>query len=118
MKENMTEFENWYINEKGGKLMNKKKRAVRHQTSEWTRITLRVDPNNKEFLNTLCDDLGISQNLLINKIIDCFRDIDTKSKKTIGTHMIISSLRKDSDKYDVTKSPIALQIENFKEGML
>ena len=95
-----------------------RKRAVRHQTSEWTRVTLRVDPINKSYLGSLCDDLGISQNLLINKIIDCFREIDTKGKKTIGTHMIISSLRKDSDKYGVTKSPLELKLDQIKEGML
>ena len=27
--------------------MDLKQRAVRHQTSEWIRITLRVDPKNK-----------------------------------------------------------------------
>ena len=43
--------------------MELKKRAVRHQTSEWIRVTLRVDPKNKEYLKGLSDDIGISQNL-------------------------------------------------------
>ncbi len=103
--------------------MDLKKRAVRHQTSQWIRITLRVDPKNKNYLKTLCDELGISQNLLINKIIDCFREIDLKQStvqnKTIGEickHMIMSSLKRDSDKYDINKTPIDLQLEKLKEG--
>ena len=102
--------------------MDSKKRAVRHQHSEWIRITLRVDPKNKNYLKTLCDDLGISQNLLINKIIDCFREVDSKQStlqnKTIGNickHMIISSLNRDSDKYN-KKNPIDAQLEKLKEG--
>ena len=35
-----------------------RKRAVRHQTSEWTRVTLRVDPINKSYL-------GVSFSLLL-----------------------------------------------------
>ena len=61
MTKNLTEFEDWYLNKKGGKLMDKKKRAVRHKTSEWIRITLRVDPDNKNYIEDLCDNLGISQ---------------------------------------------------------
>jgi len=101
--------------------MDLKQRAVRHQTSEWIRITLRVDPKNKNYLKSLCDDLGISQNLLINKIIDCFREIDLKQStmenKTIGDickHMIMSSLKRDSDKY--SKNPIDIKLEKLKEG--
>ena len=50
-----------------------KKRAVRHKTPEWNRITLRVDAKNKEYLESICKKLNISQNLLLNKIIDVFR---------------------------------------------
>ena len=46
-----------------------KKRAVRHQTPEWNRITLRVDTSNKDYLDSICKKLNISQNLLLNKII-------------------------------------------------
>ena len=101
--------------------MDLKQRAVRHQTTEGIRITLRVDPKNKNYLKSLCDDLGISQNLLINKIIDCFREIDLKQStmenKTIGDickHMIMSSLKRDSDKY--SKNPIDIKLEKLKEG--
>ena len=118
MTKNLTEFEDWYLNKKGGKLMDKKKRAVRHKTSEWIRITLRVDPDNKNYIEDLCDNLGISQNLLINKIIDCFKEIDRAGKKTLGTNMIKSSLRKDSNKYDVSKNTIEIQLEQIKEGMV
>jgi hypothetical protein len=98
--------------------MELKKRAVRHQTSQWIRVTLRVDPENKKYLAGLADDIGISQNLLINKIIDCFREIDNASQKTIGTNMIASSLKKDSTKYDINKFGIELQLEQLKEGMV
>ena len=98
--------------------MELKKRAVRHQTSEWIRVTLRVDPENKKYLAELADDIGISQNLLINKIIDCFREIDNASQKTIGTNMIASSLKRDSTKYDIAKFGIDLQLEQIKEGMV
>ena len=118
MTKNLTEFEDWYLNKKGGKLMDKKKRAVRHKTSEWIRITLRVDPDNKNYIEDLCDNLGISQNLLINKIIDCFKEIDRAGKKTLGTNMIKSSLRKDSNKYDVSKNTIEIQLEQIKEGLI
>ena len=98
--------------------MELKKRAVRHQTSEWIRVTLRVDPENKKYLKGLSDDIGISQNLLINKIIDCFREIDSASQKTIGTSMIVSFLKKDSSKYDTSHSEIDLKLEQIKKRML
>ena len=57
-----------------------KKRAVRHKTPEWNRITLRVDTENKNYLNSICKNLNISQNLLLNKLIDVFRGLDSNGK--------------------------------------
>ncbi len=94
-----------------------KKRAVRHQTSEWTRITLRVDKNNKSYLDSICKELSISQNLLLNKIIDVFRGLDSEGK-SIGTNMIGNSLKKDSDKYGMVKiSAIEKTIKDLKENL-
>ena len=94
--------------------MEAKKRAVRHQTSEWIRITLRVNPKNKEYINSLCGELKISQNLLINKIIDCYRKIDV----SIGRDLVVDSLKRDSEKYDITKPEIHQRIEELKEKIL
>ena len=95
-----------------------KKRAVRHQTSEWTRITLRVDKNNKSYLDSICKELSISQNLLLNKIIDVFRGLDSEGK-SIGITMISNSLKKDSDKYDVTQvDTIEKTIQILKENLI
>ena len=95
-----------------------KKRAVRHQATGWTRITLRLNPENKNFLDSLGDNLGISQNLLINKIIDCFRDIDSRGMKTIGSNMINSSLKKDSEKYNVSDNSIQSKIDDLKKILI
>jgi|TARA_Y100000310_G_C20661304_1_gene804963 uncharacterized protein YjdB len=95
-----------------------KKRAVRHQTPEWNRITLRVDTSNKDYLEVICKKLNISQNLLLNKIIDVFRGLDSEGK-SIGITMISNSLKKDSDKYDVTQvDTIEKTIQILKENLL
>ena len=46
---------------------NTKKRAVRHKTPEWNRITLRVNTENKDYLNSICQSLNISQKEPITK---------------------------------------------------
>ena len=95
-----------------------KKRAVRHQTPEWNRITLRVDTSNKDYLEVICKKLNISQNLLLNKIIDVFRGLDSEGK-SIGITMIGNSLKKDSDKYDVTQvDTIEKTIQILKENLI
>ena len=95
-----------------------KKRAVRHQTPEWNRITLRVDTSNKDYLEVICKKLNISQNLLLNKIIDVFRGLDSEGK-SIGITMISNSLKKDSDKYDVTQvDTIEKTIQILKENLI
>ena len=96
-----------------------KQRAVRNQTNEWNRITLRVDTRNKEYLDSICKDLHISQNLLLNKIIDVFRGLDSEGK-SIGKNMIGNSLKKDSDKYKfpITESSIEKTIKELKENLL
>ena len=95
-----------------------KKRAVRHQTPEWNRITLRVDTDNKDYLEVICKELNISQNLLLNKIIDVFRGLDSEGK-SIGITMISNSLKKDSDKYDVTQvDTIEKTIQILKENLI
>ena len=95
-----------------------KKRAVRHQTPEWNRITLRVDTNNKDYLEIICKKLNISQNLLLNKIIDVFRGLDSEGK-SIGITMISNSLKKDSDKYDVTQvDTIEKTIQILKDNLI
>ena len=93
------------------------KRAVRHKTSEWSRITLRVDINNKEYLDSTCKNLKISQNLLLNKIIDVFRGLDS-SNKMLGENMIISSLKKDSNKYGLSESSIEKTIRDLKDNLI
>ena len=95
-----------------------KKRAVRHNTPEWNRITLRVNNENKNYLNSVCQSLNISQNLLINKIIDVFKTIDSNGKN-LGKDMLISSLNRDSDKYNVSKdNSIEKAIKELKERIL
>ena len=95
-----------------------KKRAVRHQTPEWNRITLRVDTDNKDYLDIICKKLNISQNLLLNKIIDVFRGLDSEGK-SIGLTMIANSLKKDSDKYNVTQiDTIEKTIKILKENLI
>ena len=95
-----------------------KKRAVRHQTPEWNRITLRVDTSNKDYLDSICKKLNISQNLLLNKIIDVFRGLDSEGK-SLGLTMIGNSLKKDSDKYDVIQvNTIEKTIKILKENLL
>ena len=94
-----------------------KKRAVRHKTPEWNRITLRVDSENKSYLNNICQNLNISQNLLINKLIDVFRGLDSNGK-TIGENMVVNSLKKDSDKYGLTTTSIEKTIKTLKENLL
>ena len=95
-----------------------KKRAVRHQTPEWNRITLRVNTENKDYLNSICQSLNISQNLLINKIIDVFKGLDSNGK-TLGKTMIVTSLKRDSDKYDVTQvDTIEKTIQILKENLI
>jgi len=94
-----------------------KKRAVRHKTPEWNRITLRVDSENKNYLNNICQNLNISQNLLINKLIDVFRGLDSNGK-TIGENMVVNSLKKDSDKYGLSESSIEKTIKELKENLL
>lgn len=95
-----------------------KKRAVRHKTPEWNRITLRVDAKNKEYLESICKKLNISQNLLLNKIIDVFRGLDSEGK-SIGTNMIGNSLRKDSDKYEyIQPNTIEKTIKVLKENLI
>ena len=96
-----------------------KKRAVRHQTNEWNRITLRVDSRNKNYLDSICKNLHISQNLLLNKIIDVFRGLDSEGK-SIGVNMIGNSLKKDSDKYGFPTSENSIEktIKELKENLL
>ena len=94
-----------------------KKRAVRHKTPEWNRITLRVDTENKNYLNCICRNLNISQNLLINKLIDVFRGLDSNGK-TLGENMVINSLKNDSDKYGLSESSIEKTIKTLKEELL
>ena len=97
--------------------METKKRAVRHKTPEWNRITLRVDTENKNYLNGICHNLNISQNLLINKLIDVFRGLDSNGK-TLGENMVINSLKNDSDKYGLSESSIEKTIKTLKEELL
>ena len=94
-----------------------KKRAVRHKTPEWNRITLRVDTENKNYLNGICHNLNISQNLLINKLIDVFRGLDSNGK-TLGETMVVNSLKNDSDKYGLSESSIEKTIKTLKEELL
>ena len=94
-----------------------KKRAVRHKTPEWNRITLRVDTENKNYLNGICHNLNISQNLLINKLIDVFRGLDSNGK-TLGETMVVNSLKNDSDKYGLSESSIEKTIKKLKEELL
>jgi transcription initiation factor TFIIIB Brf1 subunit/transcription initiation factor TFIIB len=97
---------------------NIKKRAVRHKTPEWNRITLRVNTENKDYLNSICHSLNISQNLLINKIIDVFKGLDSNGK-TLGKKMIVTSLKRDSDKYNVSQeNSIEKTIKDLKEQLL
>ena len=96
---------------------NVKKRAVRHKTPEWNRITLRVNTENKDYLNSICQSLNISQNLLINKIIDVFKGLDSNGK-TLGKTMIVTSLKRDSDKYNVKDSSIEETIKDLKKQLL
>ena len=96
---------------------NIKKRAVRHKTPEWNRITLRVDTDNKKYLNDICKNLNISQNLLLNKLIDVFRGLDSNGK-TLGEIMVINSLKNDSDKYGLSESSIEKTIKTLKEELL
>ena len=96
---------------------NIKKRAVRHKTPEWNRITLRVNTENKDYLNSICHSLNISQNLLINKIIDVFKGLDSNGK-TLGKTMIVTSLKRDSDKYNVKESSIEETIKDLKKQLL
>ena len=96
---------------------NIKKRAVRHNTPEWNRITLRVNTENKDYLNSICQSLNISQNLLINKIIDVFKGLDSNGK-TLGKTMIVTSLKRDSDKYNVKESSIEETIKDLKKQLL
>ena len=97
--------------------METKKRAVRHKTPEWNRITLRVDTENKNYLNGICHNLNISQNLLINKLIDVFRGLDSNGK-TLGETMVINSLKNDSDKYGLSENSIEKTIKILKEELL
>ena len=98
-------------------MLETKKRAVRHKTPEWNRITLRVDTDNKTYLSNICKNLNISQNLLINKLIDVFRGLDSNGKG-VGEHMIINSLKKDSDKYGLSETSIEKTIKTLKEELL
>ena len=93
------------------------KRAVRHKTPEWNRITLRVDVKNKEYLDNTCKSLNISQNLLLNKVIDVFRGLDSNNK-LLGENLIINSLKKDSNKYGLSESSIEKTIRDLKENLL
>ena len=69
------------------------------------------------FIKTI-PTIGPKITLPIEVIIDCFKEIDRAGKKTLGTNMIKSSLRKDSNKYDVSKNTIEIQLEQIKEGMV
>ncbi len=95
-----------------------KKRAVRHKAKEWTRMTLRLNDENVDFLDELGENLGISRNLLINKIIDCFRDIDSRGLKTIGSHMINSSLKRDSHKYQIPEGELQSKLNELKKKLI
>ena len=97
--------------------METKKRAVRHKTPEWNRITLRVDTDNKNYLNSICQNLNISQNLLLNKLIDVFRGLDSNGK-TLGKTLVVNSLKNDSDKYGLSESSIEKTIKTLKEELL
>ena len=97
---------------------NIKKRAVRHNTSEWNRITLRVNTENKDYLDSISHSLNISQNLLINKIIDVFKNMDSNGK-SLGKQMITTYLKRDSDKYNISQeSSIEKTIKDLKKQLL
>ena len=82
------------------------------------KVTLRVDTDNKDYLEVICKELNISQNLLLNKIIDVFRGLDSEGK-SIGITMISNSLKKDSDKYDVTQvDTIEKTIQILKDNLI
>ena len=63
-------------------------------------------------------DFPVYKNLLINKIIDVFKNLDSNGK-TLGKKMIISSLKRDSDKYNVSQdNSIEKTIKDLKEQLL